>query len=556
MIEGCAIPTVAWAIPWLLAVLVGCRHREPGRDRRPGGGVDDRLADLERAVAAAEAATRAKSAYVATVSHEIRTPLGAILGMTELAQETADPQQVREFLAVIRRAGQNLLGVLDDVLDLAKIEAGKLELEPRPTDLEGLLADTLKPLAGRLASPAVTLVLDVAPELASHYVVDAVRLRQIVTNLVGNAAKFTSRGHILVQVRKATDFGAVHELELVVADTGIGIPADRLGAVFAPFTQADASVQRRFAGTGLGLSITDHLLRAMGGRIVVESELQRGTRFRALLPLEVAAAAAPAHPTPSGVRVLWLGEDPHRRSALANAAAALGVPFVAAADGLPTTAPPRSGDVVLLEPGSEARTEAAVAWSRHDRGGMVFLTTHLHDLAIAGELVRRHGFAGHLVEPIARADLLATLHRAAAADAVAAAGVPAAQPAAADRTLRILVAEDDPLNQHLLARVLGKDGHQVHVVGDGEQACATALQAPFDLILLDMEMPVLGGVAAARRLRAAAGTARTPIVALTANATAEDRARCLAAGMDEVLHKPLSLARLRATLQRFGSTRR
>ncbi|MFM1872408.1 MAG: hypothetical protein RL398_1830 [Planctomycetota bacterium] len=506
-----------------------------------------RIAELERAVAAATAATAAKAAYAATLSHEIRTPLGALLGMAELAAETDDPEAVREYLAVILGAGEDLLAVVNDALDLAKLEADQLRIDPQPCDLERLLVRTLRSMA--TADDRVALILDVAHDVPSLYRCDDARIRQVIANLVGNALKFTASGHVHVALRRLRSLGSVDELELVVSDTGIGIPPDRLQAIFAPFAQADASIGRKFAGTGLGLSITAGLLRCMGGTVAAEPGDGGGARFRVSIPLEAMPGAST--PRVRNRRLLVALTDPLARAAAVATAQAIGLHCrevqPPALKGLT-----RRHDEVLLVDETVDDGDLA-AWNGTTTSPPILLATSMRGLGAAAERCRRFGLAGAIPVPFGRNELAAAVGNACGEATKRSAGVAMADDGP---NLRILVAEDDPLNRRLLQQLLTRDGHTVAIVHDGAECLSTAARRDFDVILLDVHMPVMDGLEATRRLRAAPPHAELPILALTADAAPEDRRRCLDAGFDEVLVKPVRIAELRGALRRLTAIRR
>ncbi|MBL8750413.1 MAG: response regulator [Planctomycetes bacterium] len=539
--------------------------------------VRERTAELRHAVEVAETATRVKSTFLANMSHEIRTPLNAILGMSDLAMESEDPRELREYLGVIRNAGSNLLGVLCDVLDLSKIESDKLELSPVPTDLEALALEALRPLTSRIQDKDLELTLEVDPALADAYRLDDVRVRQILTNLVSNAIKFTANGVVRVTLAVEERRGDVHDVALVVEDTGTGIPKDRLTAIFTPFTQADSTITRRFAGTGLGLSITDRLVRLMGGTITVDSTVGKGSTFRIRLPLTTCASPLPPLPQlASTTRLFAIGRSAPTLRALESTARRLGVSLVTLDGGtaLRSFGAIGPGDVVLVDERDAERDAELCEWLPSGPRGVrpVLLITSFQDLANASARCRRCDFAGYLTKPVSARELagrIATL-QSSSSESAASPGAsttenPAENPVASVRpaaaapatSLRILVAEDNPVNQRLIERILQRDGHQVTLAENGKVCCETFAREPFDIVLMDMQMPEMSGLEAAAQIRttAATDTPRVPIVALTANTTIEDRTACLEAGMDEVLSKPVSVPKLRAVLADVAARR-
>jgi signal transduction histidine kinase/DNA-binding response OmpR family regulator len=520
---------------------------------------------------AAEAAAQAKSEFLATMSHEIRTPMNGILGMSELLLNTSLSDTQQRFAKSLHSSGRALLTVLNDILDFSRIDAGKLQLEVVDFDPRQIAEDVVDLFAESAQAKGLELLCAVAPDMPATLCGDPARLRQILTNLVGNAIKFTGRGEVVVTLAAGAAAGpggddAAWVLRGEVRDSGIGMTPDVLDRLFQPFSQADSSMVRRFGGTGLGLAIVKRLVELMGGTIAVESAVDRGSVFSFTIPLgrSDGVATETARADLRGVRALVIEDNANNRLILDQQMRAWGVRVDMAADGAQgltalraASAQGRPYKVALVDmemPGRHGPELARVIQAEPDLAGLrlVLLTS----LGAGSEAeAQQAGYAAYLTKPVRQAELYRCLSAVAGGTSPVLGGKreEGRGPDAALVGRRVLLAEDSPVNQDVARTMLEALGCAVELVSDGHAAVAAAQRERFDLILMDCQMPGMDGFAATGAIRRAeAGRGyRQPIVALTANAMAEDRDRCLGAGMDDYLAKPFERVQLQAILRRW-----
>jgi len=528
--------------------------------------------EMKRARSLAEQASRTKSEFLANMSHEIRTPLNGIIGMTELVMMSNLEDDQKERLEAVKFSGESLLDIINDILDLSKIEARKLELDFVQFSLRGVIEKVLRPMSSKTSQKNLELILDISNGVPDYYVGDPVRLRQILFNLIGNAIKFTEKGEIKLEVRLVSEKNNNIELAFFIADTGIGIPADKMHNLFKSFSQADSSTSRKFGGTGLGLAISKSLVEMMKGKITVDSIPDKGSVFKFNIWLEISSeimheSSSEIQPILKQKRVLIVDDNLNNRKILKGFLDYLEIENNEAYDGkqaydkiLTNLGTKKHYDIVLLDYHMPVMDGIEMAKLMFAENKIVpfpdIIMLSSDDVNLERSKLKDFGIKRYLIKPIFKDDLIRVLNEVVG-------HIDVSQPLKKvytqktdgnlNKQYRVLLAEDNIINQKLANGLLEKLGCKIKTVGNGKEAVEAAKIGGFDIIFMDVQMPEMDGFEATGLIRDwenVSGT-KTPIVAMTAHAMKGDREKCIDAGMDDYVTKPISLKILSDVLKKF-----